>query len=267
MKNYEIVYIFDPSLNREDVDKKLAAFNKVLGGEVIEEEHWGVRQFTYPIQKSDAGYYVVIQLSAEPTALPEFERQLRLDEQTMRYLIVLNEGQPPSGDSVVANRPEYLGGEDADGMDGDGDQAGEEVYGGEGGEADGPADADAMGELPPEEAASEDAETASDLTATGEEGEEVSTSDGAEGEEERPVPTTAPPLFSGARGRRRRHEGPPITILNYKDVTTLSRFLTDQGKILPKRTTKVTAHFQRKLGTAVKRARFLALLPYIRDHK
>ena len=43
--------------------------------------------------------------------------------------------------------------------------------------------------------------------------------------------------------------------------------LTEQGKILPKRTTKVTARFQRQLGTAVKRARYLALLPYIRDHQ
>ena len=62
-------------------------------------------------------------------------------------------------------------------------------------------------------------------------------------------------------------EGPPILLLNYKDVTTLARFLTEQGKILPKRTTKVTARFQRQLGTAVKRARYLALLPYIRDHE
>ena len=55
-------------------------------------------------------------------------------------------------------------------------------------------------------------------------------------------------------------------LLNYKDVATLSRFLTEQGKILPKRTTKVSARFQRQLGTAIKRARHLALLPYIRDH-
>ena len=59
-------------------------------------------------------------------------------------------------------------------------------------------------------------------------------------------------------------EGPPITLLNYKDVSTLSQFITEQGKILPKRTTKVSAAFQRQLGTAIKRARYLALLPYMR---
>jgi small subunit ribosomal protein S18 len=75
-------------------------------------------------------------------------------------------------------------------------------------------------------------------------------------------PTAAPPEFFGAKGRRRRMDGPRITLLNFKDVSTLSRFVTEQGKILPKRTTKVTARFQRQLGTAVKRARYLALLPY-----
>ena len=47
-------------------------------------------------------------------------------------------------------------------------------------------------------------------------------------------------------------------------VATLSHFVTEQGKILPKRTTKVTAAFQRQLGTAIKRARYLALMPYMR---
>ncbi len=73
-----------------------------------------------------------------------------------------------------------------------------------------------------------------------------------------------PPEFSGPRGRRRRMEGPPILVLDYKDVGTLSHFMTEQGKILPKRTTKVSAGFQRQLGRAVKRARYLALVPYTR---
>jgi small subunit ribosomal protein S18 len=61
-------------------------------------------------------------------------------------------------------------------------------------------------------------------------------------------------------------DGPRIELLNFKDVGTLSRFVTEQGKILPKRTTKVTSQFQRRLGTAVKRARYLALLPYVQNH-
>ncbi|MDX1568754.1 MAG: 30S ribosomal protein S18 [Longimicrobiales bacterium] len=58
-----------------------------------------------------------------------------------------------------------------------------------------------------------------------------------------------------------------MELLNYKDVATLSKFVTEQGKILPRRTTKVSAPFQRQLSSAVKRARYLALIPYVRDHE
>jgi len=58
-----------------------------------------------------------------------------------------------------------------------------------------------------------------------------------------------------------------IRLLNYKDERTLSRFITDRGKILPRRMTGMCARHQRQLATAVKRARFLALLPFIRGYE
>lgn len=57
-----------------------------------------------------------------------------------------------------------------------------------------------------------------------------------------------------------------IRQVNYKDEKTLSRFITDQGKILPRRMTGTCARHQRQLGTAIKRARFLALLPFIKGY-
>ncbi|HEX6938434.1 MAG TPA: 30S ribosomal protein S18 [Longimicrobiales bacterium] len=57
-----------------------------------------------------------------------------------------------------------------------------------------------------------------------------------------------------------------IRHVNYKDEKTLSRFITDQGKILPRRMTGMCARHQRQLGTAIKRARFLALLPFIKGY-
>ena len=50
---------------------------------------------------------------------------------------------------------------------------------------------------------------------------------------------------------------------NYKDEKTLSRYVTDRGKIMPRRITGACARHQRQLTTAIKRARYLALLPYI----
>jgi small subunit ribosomal protein S18 len=55
-----------------------------------------------------------------------------------------------------------------------------------------------------------------------------------------------------------------VRVLDYKDERTLSRFTTDRGKILPSRLSGMCARHQRQLGTAIKRARHLALLPYIR---
>jgi small subunit ribosomal protein S18 len=54
--------------------------------------------------------------------------------------------------------------------------------------------------------------------------------------------------------------------VNYKDERTLSRVTTEQGKILPRRMTGMCARHQRQSGTAIKRARYLALLPYVKGY-
>jgi small subunit ribosomal protein S18 len=58
-----------------------------------------------------------------------------------------------------------------------------------------------------------------------------------------------------------------VRFIDYKDDRTLGRFLTDTGKILPSRLSGVCARHQRQLSTAMKRARDLALVPYIRGHQ
>lgn len=55
-----------------------------------------------------------------------------------------------------------------------------------------------------------------------------------------------------------------VRFLDYKDARTLSRFITERGKIVPSRLTGMCARHQRQLGTSVKRARHLALIPYVR---
>lgn len=212
MRLYEVVYILDPALDENAVTAKLERFHALAtsqGGEVAAVDHWGNRQLAYPIKRQSSGYYAVAQFTAAADALPEFERLLKLDDEVMRYLLVLNEGEPTTGHSLVADTPVRERSEDDE----------------------------------------EDDEEEDDR-----------------GERDRDRDDDSPPEFSGSRGRRRRMEGPRILHLNYKDVSTLSHFITEQGKILPKRTTKVTAAFQRQLGSAVKRARYLALLPYMRRH-
>ena len=58
-----------------------------------------------------------------------------------------------------------------------------------------------------------------------------------------------------------------IKEVDYKQVDLLKDFISENGKIIPARITGTKAHYQRQLATAVKRARFLALLPYTDQHK
>lgn len=214
MRLYEAVYIFDAGLDEATIHRKLEKYHALATaheGSVTAVDHWGVRQLAYPIGKKRTGYYVVAQFTAAPQALPEFERALKLDEDLLRYLLVLNEGEPTSGMSILAPKVPAASTEDED----------------------------------------------------EEEDDERLREDDLEEDDER----SGPPEYAAGGGRRRRAEGPRIQVLNYKDVATLSRFLTESGKIVPRRTTKVTAAFQRQLSRAVKRARYLALLPYIRRHE
>ena len=57
-----------------------------------------------------------------------------------------------------------------------------------------------------------------------------------------------------------------ITEIDYKDLNLLKQFVSESGKIVPSRITGTSAKYQRQLATAIKRARFLALLPYTDSH-
>ena len=71
------------------------------------------------------------------------------------------------------------------------------------------------------------------------------------------------------RGRKRRKVCSfcvdHMEYIDYKDVAKLRRFISERGKILPRRVTGTCAHHQRALTVAIKRARHLALLPYTSD--
>jgi len=58
-----------------------------------------------------------------------------------------------------------------------------------------------------------------------------------------------------------------VSEIDYKDLATLKGYVTETGKIVPSRITGTKARYQRQLSTAIKRARFLALLPYTDGHE
>jgi small subunit ribosomal protein S18 len=72
------------------------------------------------------------------------------------------------------------------------------------------------------------------------------------------------PLFK--RKKFCRFTAAGVEQVDYKDIDTLKDFVQENGKIMPARLTGTKAHFQRQVDTAIKRARFLALLPYTDLH-
>lgn len=71
--------------------------------------------------------------------------------------------------------------------------------------------------------------------------------------------------FRGKKRKRCPFTSAGIKEIDYKDVQTLYKFITERGKILPRRITGVSAHHQKGLATAIKRARHMALLPFVAE--
>ena len=77
-----------------------------------------------------------------------------------------------------------------------------------------------------------------------------------------PTNTSAPDV--GFRKRKRcPFSEAGMKHIDYKDIDTLSQFITERGKILPRRITGVSSHYQKLLTQAIKRARYIALLPFV----
>lgn len=92
---YEVVYIFDSVLEESAINEKLEKFHALIRKDGVDAptvDHWGKRTLAYPIQKKETGSYAVARFDAEPSALPEFERAIKLDDGVLRHLVVVHEG-------------------------------------------------------------------------------------------------------------------------------------------------------------------------------
>ena len=89
LRPYEILIIIDPRPSDEEAAALLTQLGeqiKTLGAEVSKVENWGKRRLSYEIRKQREGTYAVLEVSAEPSTIKEFERQLRLNENVLRFL-------------------------------------------------------------------------------------------------------------------------------------------------------------------------------------
>ena len=91
MRQYEMMIILDPSLEERTVQPSLDQFLKVVttaGGSVDKVDVWGKRRLSYEIDKKTEGIYTVVDLTADPDAVKELDRQLNLNEAVLRTKIL-----------------------------------------------------------------------------------------------------------------------------------------------------------------------------------
>ena len=95
---YEVVYIFDSVLEETAITEKLERFHSLIRQEGVDAptlDLWGKRTLAFPIKKRETGNYVIAKFETTATALPEFERAIKLDDGVLRHLVVVNEGAQP----------------------------------------------------------------------------------------------------------------------------------------------------------------------------
>ena len=91
MALYENVFIARQDIAASQVDALIERFEGVItanGGKVTKKENWGLRALAYRMNKNRKGYYVLFNIDAPAKALIELERQMRFDEDVIRYLSV-----------------------------------------------------------------------------------------------------------------------------------------------------------------------------------
>ena len=91
MRHYELMVILDPDLEERTITPSLEQFLTVVrnaGGSVEKIDVWGRRRLAYQIDKKYEGIYAVVDLTADPDAVKELDRQLNLNESVLRTKLV-----------------------------------------------------------------------------------------------------------------------------------------------------------------------------------
>lgn len=88
---YETVIILTPVLSDSQARDLTEEYKKYLeknSGNIKNQEHWGLKKLSYPIQKKQSGWYCLIEFSSEPNFISKLEIRLKNDERIMRFLTI-----------------------------------------------------------------------------------------------------------------------------------------------------------------------------------
>ncbi len=107
MPFYENVFIARQDISSAQVEALADAFTTLIGeqgGQVTKREYWGLRNLSYRMKKNRKGHYILFNLDAPPAAVNELERNMRINEDVLRYLTVRVDEHEAGPSAVMQNR-------------------------------------------------------------------------------------------------------------------------------------------------------------------
>jgi len=107
MPFYENIFIARQDISAAQVEALADTFTGIVtaqGGQVTKREYWGLRNLAYRIKKNRKGHYILFNLDAPPPAVTELERNMRINEDVLRYITVRVEALEEGPSAVMQNR-------------------------------------------------------------------------------------------------------------------------------------------------------------------
>ena len=107
MTLYESVFIARQDVSATQVDSLTDSFEKIIvdnGGSVERREYWGLRTLAYRVKKNRKGHYVMFNMDAPSDAVQEMERNMRLNEDILRYMTIKIEGMREDASPIMQGK-------------------------------------------------------------------------------------------------------------------------------------------------------------------
>jgi small subunit ribosomal protein S6 len=104
---YENVFIARQDVSAVQVDGLIENFEKIItnaGGSIAKRENWGLRTMAYKIKKNRKGHYVLLNIDAPAPALHEMERQMRINEDILRYMTIRVDEHEVAPSAIMRNK-------------------------------------------------------------------------------------------------------------------------------------------------------------------
>lgn len=92
MRSYELIFILTPELEEEALEASINRFTGLIekdGGEIVKVDKWGKRRLAYPIKERHEGYYVIVNFKALPEVSHEVARVLKISDNVLRHIIIV----------------------------------------------------------------------------------------------------------------------------------------------------------------------------------